>query len=145
MALGDLAKQLAQQAIQNPVKDVIDALRPPDLSTISESLRTAKPAAQTPTENICATLLGQVQAMQKALQDNEELVVLFHAGAETIRVLEFFVPSWHVVVLTGIDTGKNVTRVISQVESVQLVCKAMKVQPPAKPIRIGFRTPKPAG
>ncbi len=132
MALGELARQLA-----------LDALRPPDLSQISESLRTAKPAGPVQGENVCATILGQVQAMQKALKDDAELLVLVTAGGETLRVLEVFVPSWNVVVLAGIDSEKNITRVVSPAESLQLICKVMKVQPPAKPVRIGFITPKP--
>jgi hypothetical protein len=58
-------------------------------------------------------------------------------------VLEFFVPSWKVVVLTGIDTDKRVTRIVSPVESLQLVCKPMSVEEPARPTRIRFITPKP--
>ena len=86
-------------------------------------------------------MLAQVQAMQKALKEDEELIVLFHAGVETVRVLEFFFPSWQVAVLNGIDPEKAVTRVISPVESLQLVCKVVKA--PAKPTRINFFTPKP--
>lgn len=129
MALGEITKQL-----------VLEALRPPDLSSISESLRTTKPSGAAPTESVGATILGQLQAMQKALREDQELVVLCHAGGETIRVLEVFVPSWQVAVLTGIDTDKNVTRIISPIESLQLICKPMKA---AKPIRIGFIAPKP--
>jgi len=45
--------------------------------------------------------------MQKALKEDEELVVLFHSGAEKIRVLEIFVPSWQVAVLKGLDADRN--------------------------------------
>jgi hypothetical protein len=143
MGLGDLTKQLAQQALRNPVSDVLDALRPPDLSRISEAIQGPKSSPSGPVDNLGATMLGQVQAMQKALKEDEELVVLFNSGVETVRVLEIFVPTWQVVVLTGIDAGKNVTRVVSPVQSVQLICKVMKVQPPATPARIGFVVPKP--
>lgn len=143
MALGELTKQLAQQALGNQMKDVLDAFRPPDLSAISDSLRTAKPGGPAPADNVGATILGQIQAMQNALKEDQELVVLVEAGAELIRVLEFFVPSWRVVVLTGIDTNKNVTRVVSPIESTQLICKVVKTQPAAKPIRIAFIAPKP--
>jgi hypothetical protein len=143
MALGELTKQLAQQAIGEHVKDVLDAFRPPDLSSISETLRTAKPGGPAYGDNVCATIIGQVQAMQNALKEDQELVVLVTAGAETVRVLEFFVPSWRVAVLTGIDINKNVTRIVSPIESTQLVCKVMKAQAAAKPIRIAFITPKP--
>jgi len=129
MALGDLTKQLAQQALSSSMKDVLEA--------------GAKPAGPVQGENVCATIVGQVQAMQNALKEDQELIVLVNAGAETIRVLEFFVPSWRVLVLTGIDTNKNITRIVSPVESTQLICKVMKAQSSAKPVRIAFITPKP--
>lgn len=120
------------------MKEALDALRAPDASRMSEALRSAKPA-----DNPGATITSQIQAMQKALKEDEELVVLVQSGEQTVRVLEFFLPSWQVVVLTGIDTEKNLTRIVSHIESVQLICKVMKVQVPAKPARIGFVIPKP--
>ncbi len=143
MALGELTRQLAAQALGNPVKDVLDALRPADLLRISDSVRAGKPAPPAPGDNTCATMIGQVQAMQKALKEDEELLVLFTSGAETIRVLEVFVPSWSVVVLSGIDTDKNITRVVAHADTIQLVCKVVKAAPPAQPLRVGFITPKP--
>lgn len=121
MALSDLTKQLAEQAILSAA---------------------TKPAAPPPPDNAGVTILKQIQAMQKALKEDEELVVLFHAGGETVRVVEFFFPSWQVAVLTGSDRGE-VTRVISPVESLELICKVAKPAPPATPARIRFVTPKP--
>jgi hypothetical protein len=121
MALGDLTKQLASQAIRNAVNP---------------------PAAPPRPDNPGTAMLAQVQAMQKALKDDEELIVLFHAGGETVRVLEFFFPSWQVAVLTGIDSDKSTTRVIAAVESLQLVCKVAKASPAATPARIKFVTPR---
>jgi hypothetical protein len=123
MALGDLTKQLASQAIRNAVNPPAPPPRP---------------------DNAGTAMLAQVQAMQEALKEDEELIVLFHAGGQTVRVLEFFFPSWQVAVLTGTDTGidKSVTRVISPVESLQLVCKVAKAPPGATPARIGFVIPR---
>jgi hypothetical protein len=121
MALGDLTKQLAEQAIRSAA---------------------SKPAAPPPAESLGAAVLGQVQAMQKALKDDEELLVLYHAGGETLRVLEFFLPSGQLIVLSGADKDRNVTRVIAPAESLQLVCKVIKVPPPAKPARINFIAPR---
>jgi hypothetical protein len=121
MALGDLTKQIAEQAIRNAVNP---------------------PAAPPRPDNPGAAMLAQVQAMQKALKDDEELLVLFHAGSETVRVLEFYFPSWQVAVLTGIDADKSVTRVISPVEALQLVCKVAKAPAGATPARIKFVTPR---
>jgi len=123
MALGEIAKQLAQQAL-------VDQIAP-------------QPSTPAQPESAGAVMLGQIQAMQRACKEDEELVVLFRSGTETVRVLEFIVPSWEVLVLAGVDEAKHTTRVVSTPESVQLVCKLMKVQPPGKPARVGFRLPKP--
>jgi hypothetical protein len=125
VALVGLTKQLAEQAL-------------------SETLGKAKTPAPAPTagEDACAVMLGQVQAMQKALKDEDELVVLCHSGSETLRVLEIIVPSPNVLVLAGIDANRNVTRIVTHLQALQLVCKVVKVQPPAKPARIAFIVPK---
>jgi hypothetical protein len=126
MALGEFTKQIAQQALMNAT--------------------TKEPAAPAPappqTENIGAVILGQVAAMQKALKEDEELVVTFQSGAERIRVLEIFTPSRHLAVLSGQDADRNVTRVISPVDALQLVCKVMKAPAGAKPVRVGLVIPK---
>ena len=120
---GVIAKQLAQQALADQVAPAS--------------------SATTPAESVGTIMLGQIRAMQKACKEDEELVVLVRSGAETIRVLEFIVPSWQVLVLAGIDEAKNTTRVVSTPERAQLVCKVMKVRPPGKAARVGFRVPKP--
>jgi hypothetical protein len=126
MAFGEFTKQIAQQALLN--------------ATTKEP---AAPAAAAPqTENIGAVILGQVAAMQKALKEDEELVVTFQSGAERIRVLEIFTPSRHLAVLSGQDADRNVTRVISPVDALQLVCKVMKAPGGAKPMRVGLVIPK---
>ncbi|HEY1242786.1 MAG TPA: hypothetical protein VGF16_19630 [Bryobacteraceae bacterium] len=136
MALGSLTKQIAQQAL-------LDSLRPADAAQVSESLKSNRPAAASG-DNVCAVILGQIQAMQKAVKEDEELVVLLHNGLETIRVLEIYVPSWNVAVLTGIDTERNLTRVIAPADHLQLICKVMKAQAGAKPVKVTLIAPKPA-
>ncbi len=125
MALVNLTKQLAGQAL-------------------SETLGVAKtaPPAAAAAEDACAVMLGQVQAMQKALKDDDELVVLSNTGSETLRVFEIIVPSPSVVVLAGVDANRSVTRVVTHLHALQLVCKVMKVQPPAKPARVAFIVPR---
>ena len=121
MPLGEFTKQIAQQAILSATtKD------PPP------------PPAPAQPENIAAVFLAQINAMQKALKEDEELVV--HSAG--IRVMEIFAPSRHVVVLTGTDSDRSLTRIIAAVESLQLVCKVAKIQPGAKPARITLVTPK---
>ncbi len=135
MPFGEITRQIAKQAL-------VDALRPPDLPKISEALGMEKAAAPAPPENVGATIVAQIQAMQKALKEDEELLVLCASGVDTLRVLEIYLPSWRVAVVTGIDTEKAITRVISPVEALQLVAKAVKVQPGSRPTRLRFVTPK---
>ena len=125
MALAELTKQLAQQAL---------------LSATSPAKEPAAPAQK---ESVCAVMLAQINAMQKALKEDEELVVLFQSGAEKIRVMEIFVPSWQVAVLKGVDADHNQARVISPADLLQLVCKVVKAPPGVKPARIGLIAPKP--
>lgn len=128
MALGDLTKQLAEQAIAGTIR-----------STTSKP----EPAPAVQTEDVGATIVGEIQAMQKALKDEDELLVLFHTGNEPLRVVEVFMRSRNVLVLTGHDAEKIVTRVVTHVDGLRLICKVVKAPPGAKPIRIAFIAPKP--
>lgn len=125
MALGELTKQLAQQAL---------------LSATSKEPE--KPPAPPAAENPAAVVLGQIAAMQKALKEDEELVVTLQVGGERIRVMEIFTPSRQMTVLSGHDGERNLTRVISGVDALQLVCKVMKAPAGAKPSRVGLVAPK---
>jgi hypothetical protein len=125
MALAEFTKQLAQQAL------------------LTATAPAKEPAAPAPKENVCAIMLGQINAMQKALKADEELLVLFRSGADEIRVLEIFVPSWQVAVLNGLDADRNPARVVSPAEVLQLVCKVVKAPPGVKPARVGLIAPKP--
>ena len=129
MALGHITKQLAAQALGNTIDNVMD-----------------KTAPASAADNIGATIIGEIQAMQKALKEDQELVVLLsvgeHAGQQRLRVLEIYLPSWQVAVLTGVDPEKSVTRVISPIAALQLDCKVMRVQPSVKPTRITVIAPK---
>jgi hypothetical protein len=122
MALGDLTKQVAEQAIRS-------AMAP-------------KPATPS-VESMGATMLAQIQAMQKALKEDEELAVWYRDQGDSIRVHEFFFPSWQVAVLTGADREKVVTRVVLPADALRLVCKVVKSPQPAAPARLKFVTPKP--
>jgi hypothetical protein len=142
VALTDLTKQFAKQAFGESAKNVINALRPSEVPKVDAPAA----VAHEPGETVGATILGELKAMQNALKDDAELIVLVHTGFETLRVLEFYVPAPQVAVLIGIDTDKNVTRFISRIDLLQLTCKVMAIQAGTVPVRIKFiaRTPKPA-
>ena len=122
MALGEITKQIAQQALLNAT--------------------TKEPPPPPPAENAGTVVLGQIHAMQKSLKEDEELAVWFQHGSERLRVMEVFVPTRQVVVLSGHDAERNLTRVICAMEALQLVCKVMKVAAGVKPSRVGLVTPK---
>ncbi|HTR39567.1 MAG TPA: hypothetical protein VMH80_27025 [Bryobacteraceae bacterium] len=134
MPLGNIAKQIAQQAIGNQVKEVLagqEAQVPGNIPAGHEA------------ESISGVILAELQAMQRAAKENEELVILLHNGIETLRVLEIFVPSPDVIVLAGLDAEKNVTRVVSSATALQLTCKVRKLEPEAKATAVRFLLPKP--
>jgi hypothetical protein len=143
MAFGNIGRVIAGQAIENTKKNVMDALRTPETAKAAEKIQSERPAAAAPGETIGAVILGQIQAMQRAMKEDQELMVLFTAGGETLRVLEIFVPSLQVFVLAGIDAEQNVTRVVIPAEAATLVCKIMKVAPESLPIRVNVRSPRP--
>jgi len=128
MALADLTKQLAQEMILSATKEP----EPP-----------ARPAAAAGAADAVGPILaGQIQAMQKALKDDEELMVWCQLGGEKIRVMEIFLPSPQVVVLTGLDAGRAMARVVSAAGAVQLLTKTAKVPPGSKPVRVALAIPK---
>ena len=125
MAIGEFTKQLAQQAILNVTKE-----QPKETPAPPEA------------ENVGATMVAQLNAMQKALKEDEELMVFFHGGAERIRVMEVYLPTWGVAVFSGVSQDRAMARAISPVESLQLVVRVGKAQPGAKPLRLNVITPK---
>jgi hypothetical protein len=132
MNLANLGKTLANQAIEGTKNTVMEAIRPPD-----------PPAKPAPPENTGAAILREIQAMQRPLPEDQELMVLVRAGDETIRVAEIFVPNAMVLVFAGLDGPGNVTRVIVPVESAQVTCKIVRVAEGSKPVRVNVLTPKP--
>jgi hypothetical protein len=129
MALVELGKQLAQQALADAIVG-------------KEKEKDAAPAAAAaPATGL--VIFGQISAMQKALKEDEELVVLLQSGVERIRVREIFLAAPAVAVLTGADATGNLTRAIVPVDSLQLLCKTMKAPAGAKPLRVNLVTPRP--
>ena len=72
------------------MKDVIDSLRPADAAAVADSLADQRQTVSAPNDNIGAVIVGQVQAMQNALKEDQELVVLCYdrsGNAAGARVL----------------------------------------------------------
>ncbi len=134
MAFGNIGKAIAGQAFETTKKGVLDAFAADPPKTPE------KPAAPEPLGGI---ILGQVQGMQRALREDQELLVHFYTGAEMLRITEIFVPSLLVFILNGTDAQQNVTRVIVPAEQMKLICKIVRVAPDARPVRVNVLSPRP--
>ena len=132
MSLGTIGKTLAGQALEATKKNVMDSIVGPEPAKPA-------PAAAPPAESVGAIILGQIQAMQRPLRDDQELLVMW----QSLRVTEIFVPTPQVLVLSGLDVQQNLTRVIAPAESLQLVCKVLKVAEGAKALRVNVMSPRP--
>ena len=133
MNLASIGKVLASQAMEGTKNTVMAAINNPE---------PPKPADPKP-ETIGSIILGQIQAMQRPLTCEQELLVTVRAGEEMLRVIEIFVPSAAVLVFSGLDPRGNVTRVISPVDSAQVICKIVRVEPQLTAVRVNILTPKP--
>jgi hypothetical protein len=138
MAFGNIGRVIAGQALDATKKNVIDAL------TAEPAKPPEKPLAP---ESVGGIILGQVQGMQRALRDDQELQVFVTTPSGALRVHEIFVPSVQVLVFAGMDAAQNVTRLVAPADSVQVLCKICKVAPEAKPLRVNVLSPraKPEG
>jgi hypothetical protein len=139
MNLANIGKALANEAVEKAKNSVLDAVRDPPKPAVQHA---PAPAEAKPLDT-GAVILGQIQAMQRPLPADQELVVLFRAGDEMVRVHEIFVPNTKVLVFAGYDPRGGTTRVISPADSAQVVCKIAKVNPGAQPLRVNVLTPKP--
>src|SRR5690242_6116905 len=120
MNIGNIGKALANQTLESTKNAVLAPAKPAEAQ--QPAPKTAPPQADTG-----ALILGQIQAMQRQLNTDQELVVLVRAGDEMLRVHEVFVPNNHVLVFAGYDAHGSVTRLISPAEAIQVVCKLAKV------------------
>ena len=129
MGVGEITKQIAKEALLNVTRDPA----PPAAGAVGPA----------PVADVTgAAMLAQIAAMQKALKEDEELVVHLSAAGEKLRVVEIFLPSPAVAVVSGVDANRVLTRVVTAVAAMQLVCRTAKVAAGAKPARIGLINPK---
>lgn len=136
MAFGNLGNLIAGQAFEATKKNVIEAITGP------EPAKPAEKPAPVP-ESVGGIILGQIQAMQRPLKDDQELLVLYHTGAEMLRVTEIFVPSLQVFVLSGLDEKQHAMRALVPAELARLVCRIVPVAADARPVRVNVLSPRP--
>ncbi|HVW10698.1 MAG TPA: hypothetical protein VHC90_19055 [Bryobacteraceae bacterium] len=143
MALADLGRALTGQALDTAKSSMLDALQGAPAKPASTPAPAAAPAPPSTADNTGAVIVGQLQAMQKSLKDDQELVVQLRAGDDMMRVTEIFIPSPQVLVLTGADSQRRLTRIVSAAATLQLICKVLPVTPGAQPLRLRILTPAP--
>ena len=88
MALGNLGRVLAGQAVETAKKNVLDSILPPDAPKAQEKTAQEKPAAPA-VDSVGAVILGQIQGMQRSLRDDQELVIFASAAGESLKVRIF--------------------------------------------------------
>jgi hypothetical protein len=139
MALGEIGRALTGQALDSAKNSVLDAIKGEPAK--KPSAPAAAPA--TAQESIGGIMLAQIQAMQRSLKEDQELVVQFRSGEEMLRIVEIFVPSPQVFVLAGNDGQQRLTRIVAPAATVQLICKVLRVTPGTTPVRLKIMTPAP--
>ena len=138
MALGEIGRALTGQALDSAKNSVLDAIKG------EPAKKPAVPTAPAPVlESVGGIILAQIQAMQKSLKDDQELVVQFRSGEEMLRIVEIFVPSPQVFVLAGNDGQQRLTRIVAPAATIQLICKVLRVVPGTAPVRLKIMTPAP--
>jgi hypothetical protein len=140
MALADIGRGLTGQVLDTAKNSMLDAVQgSPAKPAPAPAAAPSAPAA----DNAGAVMLGQIQAMQKSLKEDQELVVQLRAGEDMLRVTEIFIPSPQVLVLTGNDGQRRLTRIVAAASTVQLICKVLPVTPGVQPVRLRILTPAP--
>jgi hypothetical protein len=140
MTIGNIGKALATQAFESTKNSVIDAVMPEN-KTAAPAASAASPTASP--VDLSGLIVGQIQAMQRPLRDDQELVVKVRAGDEILRVTDIIVPNAQLIVFAGADAQGNITRIVSSAETVQVICKILKVLPGATAVRVNVLTPRP--
>ena len=141
MALADIGRALTGQVLDTAKNSVLDAVQGSPAKPVPAP--PAAPAPQPAADNVGAVILGQLQGMQKSLKDDQELVVQVRAGDDLLRVTEIFIPSPQVLVLTGSDGQRRLTRLVAAASTLQLICKILPVTPGVQPVRLRILTPAP--
>jgi hypothetical protein len=139
MALGEIGRVLTGQALDSAKNSMLDAIKGEPAK--KPAAPAAAPAAVQ--ESVGGIILAQIQAMQKSLKEDQELVVQFRSGEEMLRIVEIFVPSPQVFVLAGNDGQQRLTRIVAPAATVQLICKVLRVVPGTTPVRLKIMTPAP--
>ena len=143
MGLADFTKQIAKEVVDSQKSKMLEQLKLAETAKKVEPVPGPPAPAAAPVENAGVMIFQQINAMQRACKEDQELHVLVSAAGETMRIHEIFAPNWALFVLIGFDAHGQTTRVIAPVSGLQVVCKMVKLQGEAKPVRVNLLPPKP--
>jgi len=96
---------------------------------------------ETQAELFMAGLRKQVRSLEQSLKADEQLVMMCWHGPEKFQVLSVSMPSQNVVALHCVDADDNHSQITGHMNAVTFSFKVCKIQPPAKPKKIGFSMP----
>ena len=85
---------------------------------------------------------GQFASMLKRLKDDEDLAVYCCIGPDRMRVFDIEIASATMVVLHGLDPEGGLTYALLHPDSLNLLCKVVKLKPGGKRRPVGFHAPK---
>lgn len=86
-------------------------------------------------------LKDQARSLEKSLKQDEELIMTCWHGSEKLQVRSVSMPSENVVALHCVDADGNQIQVTGHMSAITFSFMVYKVQPPAKPSKIGFSMP----
>ena len=103
--------------------------------------RCVRSPAQLQAENVQAAIVDHIRQRQDSLSEDQQLLVYCETGFERIQVYQIVLPNHHALILSGLDADGNGSSVVATLNNIEITCKAVKADPPAKPCRIGFIRP----
>jgi hypothetical protein len=138
----ELKKRLAD-SLQGTPSRIGEAIRHRAVEIPLESLKVIdlpamRSSAQMHAESVQAAIQSHITHLQNSLAEDEELMILCSDGFSQIRVTEIGFHNWHIVIFAGVDGNGNPSSMITNINSVQMTCHVVKVEPPGKPFRVGF-------
>ena len=119
----------------------------PNLAEFSDSYATTmmnfrmpviRPISVQQAESFEKGIANVIEELQANLAQDEELLVYYSNGVESVRMLHLYMSSTNVAVISGVDAEGNQARVVAHFQALQFVCKVVKVGTEKPKIKIGF-------
>jgi Mrp family chromosome partitioning ATPase len=106
--------------------------------SVSWKLPTLKPISVPGAKSFQEGVREAIEASQRNLQPDEQLLVYYTNGVEMIRVGHVYMSLTNVAVISGSDQEGKATQVVAHLHALQLVCKVVKADENKKKTKIEF-------